>query len=166
MKQLITLALMIVLLNPFGMSALAGQAVYAGGTIAQFNGARERIMGRIDISGANQLVFTPDDVLHAAHPLRIDYQAIQDLEFGQKAGRRLAIAAGATVLLGPIGLLSLLSKRRAHYLTVAYLDDHGRNQVAVFELGKSVVRATLAAVEARSGIAIEYQDEDARKWSR
>jgi hypothetical protein len=132
---------------------------------SRFNGAKERIEGRIDISGADQLVFTPDDVLHAAHPLRIDYHAIQGLEFGQKAGRRVAISTGATVPLGPIGLLSLLSKRRAHYLTVGYLDDHGGNQVAVFELGKSVVRDTLAAVEARSGIAID-QDEDARKWSR
>jgi hypothetical protein len=165
MKRLIALALMIVLINPSGMAALAGDALYAGGTIAQFNGAKERVKGRIDISGADQLVFTTDDVLNAAHPLRIDYQAIQDLEFGQKAGRRLAISTGATVLLGPIGLLSLLSKRRAHYLTVGYLDDHGGNQVAVFELGKSVVRDTLAAVEARSGIAID-QDEDARKWSR
>jgi hypothetical protein len=33
----------------------------------------------------------------------------------------------------------------------------------VLELGKDIVRVTLAALEARSGHKIEYQDEEARK---
>jgi hypothetical protein len=36
----------------------------------------------------------------------------------------------------------------------------------VIELGKHVVRSTLAGIEARSGVPIEYQDEEARKWRR
>jgi hypothetical protein len=38
--------------------------------------------------------------------------------------------------------------------------------VAVIELGKDIVRTTLAIVETRSGKQIEYQDEEARKSSR
>jgi hypothetical protein len=33
----------------------------------------------------------------------------------------------------------------------------------VFELGKKIVRAALAALEARTGLRIEYEDEEARK---
>ena len=66
--------------------------------------------------------------------------------------------------------MSLLAKSRAHYLTVTYASERaparGRTEVIVIELGKDVVRSTLAIVEARSGIPIEYQDEEARKWRR
>jgi hypothetical protein len=98
--------------------------------------------------------------------LRIPYDTIIDLEYGQKAGRRVGTAVATTVLLRPIGLLSLFSKRRHHYLTVGYMDDEGKEQVAVFELRKDIVRTTLPIVETRSGKAIEYQDEEARKASR
>jgi hypothetical protein len=98
--------------------------------------------------------------------LRVEYTAIQHVEFGQTARRRVKAAIGASALFGPIGLVALRSKQRAHYLTIAYRDEIGVNQAVVLELGKSVVRDTLAIVEARSGKAIEYQDEEARKWSK
>ena len=41
-----------------------------------------------------------------------------------------------------------------------------KDQVAVIELGKDIVRATLPIVETRSGKKIEYQDEEARKSGR
>ena len=43
---------------------------------------------------------------------------------------------------------------------------HGKEQVAVLELGKAVVRTTLAIVETRSQKTLEYQDDEARKASR
>jgi hypothetical protein len=49
---------------------------------------------------------------------------------------------------------------------MTYASEQGRIEVIVIELGKNVVRSTLAVVEARSGIPIEYQDEEARKWRR
>jgi hypothetical protein len=49
---------------------------------------------------------------------------------------------------------------------MTYSREPSRTEVAVIELGKNVVRSTLAIVEARSGIPIEYQDEEARKWRR
>jgi hypothetical protein len=36
--------------------------------------------------------------------------------------------------------------------------------VVVFELGKNIARAMLVTLEVRPGKAIEYQDDDARKW--
>ena len=96
----------------------------------------------------------------------IPYTRVVDLEYGQKAGRRVGTAVATTVLLGPIGLLSLLSKKRKHYLTIGFKDSTDKDQVAVIELGKDIVRATLPIVETRSGKKIEYQDEEARKSGR
>ena len=38
-----------------------------------------------------------------------------------------------------------------------------KEQVAVLELGKDIVRATLPIVKTKSGKAITYQDEEAKK---
>ena len=62
-----------------------------------------------------------------------------------------------------ISPLALFSKKRNHYLTVAYKDQAGADQAAVFELGKDIVRTTLTVLEVRSKKQIEYQDEEARK---
>jgi hypothetical protein len=92
--------------------------------------------------------------------------SIVDLEYGQKAGRRVGAAVATTVLLGPIGLLTLLSKKRNHFLTIGVKDETGKDQVAVLELGKDIVRTTLPVVETRSGKKIEYQDDEARKSAK
>ena len=96
----------------------------------------------------------------------IDYESIRHLEFGQRASRRAPLVVAAAAVLGPLGLVSLSAKSRAHYLTLTYAGEQGRTEVMVIELGKHVVRSTLAVVEARSGVPIEYQDEEARKWRR
>jgi len=41
-------------------------------------------------------------------------------------------------------------------LTVGYKDDSGKDEVAVLEVGKDIVRTTLAIMETRSGNKIEY----------
>jgi hypothetical protein len=84
------------------------------------------------------------------------YNAVTELEYGQKAGRRVAVA----LLVSPF---AIFSKKRNHYLTINYKDKDGKDQAVVFELGKDIVRTTLAVVEARSGKTIQYQDEEARK---
>ena len=78
------------------------------------------------------------------------------MEYGQKAGRRVAVA----VMVSP---LALFSKKRNHYLTITYKDKAGMEQAGVFELGKDIVRTTLAVLELRSKKQIEYQDDEARK---
>jgi hypothetical protein len=71
-------------------------------------------------------------------------------------GPALALA----ILISP---LLLLSKSRRHYLTVSYLDEDGRRQALVFQVHKEDVRSVLASLSARTGLRVEYQDEEARK---
>jgi hypothetical protein len=164
MKRMTT-ALLVLLTTPALASALAGdKAVYVGGTIARFNMASTRIEGRVEIHSCH-FVFAPTSP-HAAEALRIDYETIRHLEFGQRVSRRVPLAVATSTVFGPLGLTSLLAKSRAHFLTLTYAGELGGSEVAVIELGKDTVRSTLALVEARSGIPIEYQDEEARKWSR
>jgi hypothetical protein len=86
----------------------------------------------------------------------IPYASIAQLEYGQKAGRRVAVG----VMVSP---LALFSKKRNHYLTISYKDDRGADQAAVLELGKDIVRTTLKVLETRTGKTVEYQDDEARK---
>jgi hypothetical protein len=57
----------------------------------------------------------------------------------------------------------LFSKKRKHFVTIEFTDDANKSQAAVFEIGKDLVRGTLAALEAKTGKKIEYQDDEARK---
>jgi len=125
--------------------------MYVGGTAAEL---QERMEGTFSTTDEDHIVFT---VAKKPNPrLEIPYAAITSLEYGQKAGRRVAMA----VLISPF---ALFSKKRNHYLTISYNDRQGREQAAVFELGKDIVRTTLKGLEVRSGKSIEYQDEEARK---
>jgi hypothetical protein len=56
-----------------------------------------------------------------------------------------------------------LSKKQKHFLTIGYTDAEGKEQVAVFELGKDLYRTTLPILEARSGKKITYQDAKGEK---
>jgi hypothetical protein len=78
------------------------------------------------------------------------------LEYGQKAGRRLGLAIVVSPFL-------LLSHKRKHFLTIGFTDEQDKQQAGVFELGKDIVRVTLASMEARTGKKVDYQDEEARK---
>ena len=165
MKQMAVLTLTLIMATSHALPAIdKHSAAYAGGTIARLNARGGSIAGRIDTSDPDHLVFIADERPLADMPLRVEYDAIHHLEFGQNARRRVGPAIGATALLGPIGLVAFRSKHRTHYLTITYRDDLGANQVLVLELGRGIVRDTLALVEERSSLAIEYQDEEARKW--
>jgi hypothetical protein len=126
------------------------KAMYVGGTRTDIKEAAE---GQFDVSGETEMAFTPDKtkVRHT-----IAYKEVSELEYGQKAGRRVAVG----LLVSPI---ALFSKKRRHFLTINFKDAEGKDQAVVFELGKDMVRTTLAIVEARTGKKIQYQDEEARK---
>jgi len=160
MKRTVSALLIVSLMMPTLALAKVGsdKAAYFGGSVAEFSAAKDPVEGVLDIADADALV------LHTSmHNLRIRYAKIEDLEYGQKAGRRVGAAVGYTVLLGPLGLLTLFSKKRNHYLTIAYKDDNDKDQVAVLELGKNIVRTTLPVVRTKSGKDISFQDEEARK---
>ena len=79
------------------------KAAYFGGTAAVFAGAKDPIEGQLDTMNASELVLTAEDKPFVGKTLRIPYDKIVDVEYGQKAGRRVGTAVATTVLLGPIG---------------------------------------------------------------
>ena len=82
---------------------------------------KENSEGTLDTKNETALVFATKD-----GTLTIPYASIDGLEYGQKAGRRVAVA----VLVSP---LALFSKKRNHYLTINFKDPAGKDQAAVFE---------------------------------
>lgn len=123
------------------------QSAYVGGTVRSLEAPT---VGWISTSDEKVFIFESND------KFSIPYDRVNSLEYGQKAGRRLGLA----ILVTP---LALFSKKRKHYLTIGYLDETDKQQAAVFELGKNIVRVTLASLQARTGRKVEYQDEEARK---
>lgn len=88
--------------------------------------------------------------------VRVPYDRINLIEYGQQVNRRIAMA----IVISP---LMLLSKSRKHFLTVGYADEAGKQQALVFRIEKGDIRATLVSLEARTGLKVQYQDEEARK---
>lgn len=135
--------------------ALAGvgskNTVYVGGTLSS---VKEGTEGKSSTADEKSFVFQAK-----GQQLVIPYSSIDGLEYGQKAGRRVAMA----IFISP---LALFSKKRKHFLTINYIDAKEKQQAVVFELGKDIVRTTLATLEARTGRKIEYQDEEARNSSK
>jgi hypothetical protein len=137
--------------NVISPALLAGtprkKAVYRGGTLTVPDRSTK---GEVRVTKLEEFIF-----YYGSGQLRVRYESINALEYGQKAGRRLGLA----IALSPV---FLPSKKRKHFLTINFVDSGERQQVAVFDLGKKVVRTTLAGLEARTGLRIEYQDEEAR----
>jgi hypothetical protein len=71
-------------------------------------------------------------------------------------------SVATTILYSPVNLFKMLSKKRNHFITIGYSDEAGKEQVAVFELGKDIVIPTLHILESRSGKKIIFQDEEAK----
>ncbi|MFL6332520.1 MAG: hypothetical protein ACJ754_04165 [Pyrinomonadaceae bacterium] len=156
------LSLMLVLTLAFGAStalAMSDSASYYGGTMSEFKEAKKEIKGHLVTSDEKVLIFKYGNNQTTAIP----YDHFIDMEYGQKSGRRVGAAVATTILLGPIGLLTLLSKKQNHFLTLGYTDEAGKEQVAVFKLNKEMVRTTLPILEARSGKKVEYQSKGAEK---
>ena len=131
------------------------KAMYVGGTVAS---VKERTEGVPSTTDEKVFVFAFKDG-DKESKLTVPYDRINNLEYGQKAGRRLGLALTVSPWL-------LLSKKRKHFLTVGYQDGNDKQQAAVFELGKDIVRTMLASMEARTGKKIDCQDDEARKSSK
>lgn len=143
------------------------KAAYQGGTTKErdFPGVKKEVEGDLNINDERELKFEYK-LNKEAKTYAIPYDQIIDIEYGQKAGRRVGAAIATAILISPVGLFLLFSKKRKHFVTIGYKGTDGKDEVAVFELGKDIVRTTLPVLEARSGKKIEYQDEEAKKASK
>jgi hypothetical protein len=142
-----TLALAVVA-GPLTAAEAGCRAEYVGGTLAELGPGTS---GRIHATDPEVLVFETKNV-----GLEVAYGRINLLEYGQQVGRRYLLALTISPLL-------LLSKSRRHFLTVSFKDQKGQQQSLVFQLDKNGVRAVLASLEARTGLKVNYLDDEARK---
>ena len=88
--------------------------------------------------------------------VRVPYERINLVEYGQKVDRRLAEA----ILISP---LLILSKKRAHFVALGFETEDGKQQAMLFQVDKGRIRAVLVSLEARTGRKVTFMDEEARK---
>lgn len=136
------------LLLPCAHAWAAARAEYMGGTLAAIE---EGSSGGIDSTDSACFIFSNR---HAA--IRIPWDRINLLEYGQRVNRRYAMA----VLISPV---LLLAKKRLHFLTIGFTDESGKEQAMIFRVDKNDIRRVLVSLEARTGRKVEFQDEEARK---
>jgi hypothetical protein len=123
--------------------------MYVGGTVD----IEERTKGTFDVSGDSEARFMSEK---GKLLFTIPYDKVTGLEYGQKAGRRL----GLSIAVSP---LFLFSKKRKHYFTIYFTDQEGAEQAAVLELAKKVVGEVVTTMETRSGQAVDFESEQAKK---
>lgn len=135
----------------FGFLLSAGHpgshAEYIGGTRSDIPSDSS---GNIQVADSTYFIF-----LARKTQVRIPYDRINLLEYGQKVDRRYL----AAVVISP---LFMLAKKRQHFLTIGFQDNDGQQQAMVFRVDKNDIRLTLVALEARTGQQVTYQDDEAR----
>lgn len=124
-----------------------GRIEYVGGTLP----LKTNAAGVIDATDPFRLMLR----IHT-RKLEIPYDRVNLIEYGQKVSREYV----AAVIISP---MFLLAKKRRHFLTLGFKDDEGRQQAVVLRVDKNHVRSVLASLEARTGLKVTYQDEEARK---
>ena len=128
-----------------------GRATYLGGTTT---GLEANADGEVLTTNRDMFVFVSQK-----STVSIPYSKINQVEYGQEVGRRVVLA----YVVSP---LFLLLKARKHFITLEYRDESDAQQTMVLRIDKFFVRPALAVLEARTGISVRYQDEDARKFRR
>lgn len=123
------------------------EAMYVGGTLS----VPAKTEGKLDLSAQTEAKF-----IYKKGQFSIPYDKISSLEYGQKAGRRVGVALA-------VSPLALFSKKRKHYLSIAFADDQGSKQGVVLELSKGTVNSVVTTFETRSGKKVEFESEEAKK---
>jgi len=137
-----------------GFSSLAAakssgtRVLYVGGTVAGIPMKSDAIL---EVSGGDAMRLTV-----RANSVQISYKDVNTLEYGMRVSRRYVEA----IFVSPV---FLIAKRKTHFLTIGYSDSEGKQQALVLKVGKEEIRVLLVTLEARTGRAVEYQDEEARK---
>ena len=137
-----------VLLSVLPHALAQTQADYIGGTATAIEAGQS---GQFELSDDSYLAFYT-----RKGQMRVPFDRVNLLEYGQQVDRRLILAA----VISPV---FMLSKERRHFLTIGYQDERGLQQAAVFRVDKRSIRAALIALEARTGLKVRYQDQEARK---
>ena len=139
-------------------------AQYVGGTVTAIP---QQATGELITADENILSFTwQKGEQSGGGEWRIPYNRVTYLGYGQHAGRRVGTAvalAPAAVMMAPVFVPAIWSKKRRHYLTLAFKDDHDKAQSVIFMVGKKSIRTLPAILEARTGVKLQYEDEEARK---
>lgn len=142
----------LMLLSAGGFSASArdpgAPAEYLGGTLDTLPAGEQ---GNLSATDGISLIFQSKQSV-----VRIPYERINMLEYGQKVDRRLWEA----IVISP---LMILSKKRAHYLAIGFEAEDGKQQALLFRVDKNAVRAVIVSLEARTGRRVTFMDEEARK---
>ena len=123
-------------------------AKYVGGTVAAIPAEADG-----HIRTTDELFF---EFRCSKRQINVPYNQINLVEYGQNVNRRVALAVAVSPLF-------MLSKSRQHFLTIGYSDKEGKQQAMVFRIAKSKIRSVLVALEARTGLKVQYQDDEARK---
>jgi hypothetical protein len=135
--------------------AVAAASGQTGGRVEYVGGTMEELR-----TGAGGLLHTANGqtllVRIGKRETEVPYDRINLVEYGQNASRRIVMA----VIVNP---LFLLAKSRRHYLTIGFRDSDDRQQAMVLRVDKKKVRAVLVSLEARTGLRVQYQDDEARK---
>ena len=135
------LILLFTLAVPVHAGVDKNKARYVGGTVKEIP---EQTEGMLFEPNEKTMYFTWRTGWWAIHCNRI-----KSLKYGDKSS----------------GFPALMN-RRAHFLTIFFQDDQGTKHVAVFEIGKAMVKPILAILELRTGLKIAYESENARKSAR
>jgi hypothetical protein len=122
--------------------------MYVGDTVAA---VPKKTEGRVDFSSSDTILFSFKN-----EKLSIPYKEITSLEYGQKAGRRVGVA----LAVSPV---AVFSKKRRHYITIAFTDTNGNKHGAVLEVAKGLVGTFVRTIEQRSGRAVDFESADAKK---
>lgn len=126
------------LLLIFSLPALAvddGNVVYVGGTVASL---KDGAIGKLDLKSQTELTFES-----STGKLAIPFAKIDFYEHSQEVAHHLGVLPAIAV--------GLLKKReRKHFMRIAYRDENGVPQVAIFEVPKKMPRTLLAVLQQRA----------------
>jgi hypothetical protein len=125
-------------------------AEYEGGTVTTI--PREAL-GELVTTDEDVLLFTWQPRGHSeGGNWRIPYKRVTYLGYGQHAQAR-----------GLPSAWNGLEPKRRHYLTLMFKDDQDKTQTVVFKVGKEAIRVLPKILELRTGVKLQYEDEEARK---
>ena len=147
MRTLTFLTVLLLGSLPLPADHAGAHAEYVGGTRADIPSNNN---GSIEVMDNTYFVF-----LSKKTQIKIPYDRINLVEYGQKVDRRYIAAA----VISPI---FMLAKTRQHFLTLGFQDENGVQQALVFKIDKKDIRVALVSLEARTGQQVRYQDEQAR----